>query len=1132
VLKKNENNLNYNKMKLQRKFIALVLFMSCFQGYSQINVTTNFRIQTNLPIDNRMVATDLTARDAINTLYRFEGLKVYVLSNQTNYQLVGGITNANWQTLNLIGYSVGTGLTLSGNTLSHSAHTGDVTGITSLTIAAIQGRTLATTAPNSGDVMGWNGSAWAPVTALSNYTTGTGITISGNTISAQNTTALWNANQINGSSISTTAPTGTQILKWNGTEWAPANEVAYASGTGITLTGNTFSADNTSAIWNANQIMGTVISTTAPDTNQILKWDGAMWVPSADNLGNFAAGTGLGLTGTTFFANTSASIWNANKLQGVDVSVTPPLANEVLKFDGTEWVPQADNNTTYSANGLGLSLSGTSFSANYSSSIWNASQLQGQDVSATPPTANQVLEWNGSIWIPTDQVVHAAGTGLTLTANTFSANNTDPIWNANQINGSAISTTAPASNQLLKWNGTDWAPADEVAYAAGTGITLTGNTFAADNTSAIWNANQINGSAISTTAPASNQLLKWNGTEWTPADEVAYAAGTGITLTANTFAADNTSAIWNANQINGSAISTTAPASNQLLKWNGTEWAPADEVAYAAGTGITLTGNTFAADNTSAIWNANQINGSAISTTAPASNQLLKWNGTDWAPADEVAYAAGTGITLTANTFAADNTSAIWNANQINGSAISTTAPASNQLLKWNGTDWAPADEVAYAAGTGLTLTGSTFLADNTSAIWNANQIMGSAISTTAPTTNGQILKWNSATSEWEPGSETVYSAGSGLILTGTTFSISGPVAVNLGGTGQTTYTDGQILIGNTSGSLTKSTITSGTGITVTNGDGSITIANSDPNQTHTGDATGSGALTVVGIQGRNIATTAPTDADVLTWDNALSVWKPAQTTNSGTFNGNRAIKRAAWPYNINMGTTTNVNDFLNAVFFPFLSASISINASVLYEVGTSNSVTISGSTTAQDETIFSNGRIDETYPSTTTVYTFGAATSYSTNITFTPDQSVTSSLELRYVAYQGVGNNGSPTTINSSTKLVQSVYPYLHGVHSDNLTAGGTDVYTKLSGKIVQAKSNKTVSLTGSGYIYFCYPASYGTLTSILDHNGFEQISAFNYTTSNVTSSGLVNNWTTSYYIYQSNNTTVPAAWNYQFKY
>ena len=56
----------------------------------------------------------------------------------------------------------------------------------------------------------------------------------------------------------------------------------------------------------------------------------------------------------------------------------------------------------------------------------------------------------------------------------------------------------------------------------------------------------------------------------------------------------------------------------------------------------------------------------------------------------------------------------------------------------------------------------------------------------------------------------------------------SGPaLKVAKGGTGQTSYTNGQLLIGNTTGNtLTKATLTAGTGISVTNSTGSITIAN------------------------------------------------------------------------------------------------------------------------------------------------------------------------------------------------------------------------------------------------------------------------------------------------------------------
>lgn len=60
---------------------------------------SNFDVQTALPLDSRVKVADLTARDAIPSLVRYEGLIVYVVSEQTNFQLVGGITDFDWQEL-------------------------------------------------------------------------------------------------------------------------------------------------------------------------------------------------------------------------------------------------------------------------------------------------------------------------------------------------------------------------------------------------------------------------------------------------------------------------------------------------------------------------------------------------------------------------------------------------------------------------------------------------------------------------------------------------------------------------------------------------------------------------------------------------------------------------------------------------------------------------------------------------------------------------------------------------------------------------------------------------------------------------------------------------------------------------
>jgi len=69
-----------------------------------------------------------------------------------------------------------------------------------------------------------------------------------------------------------------------------------------------------------------------------------------------------------------------------------------------------------------------------------------------------------------------------------------------------------------------------------------------------------------------------------------------------------------------------------------------------------------------------------------------------------------------------------------------------------------------------------------------------------------------------------------GTTLTANTLNLTNALGVAYGGTGQTSYTDGQLLIGNSTGNtLAKSTLTQGTGITITNGSGAITIANASP---------------------------------------------------------------------------------------------------------------------------------------------------------------------------------------------------------------------------------------------------------------------------------------------------------------
>lgn len=93
---------------------------------------------------------------------------------------------------------------------------------------------------------------------------------------------------------------------------------------------------------------------------------------------------------------------------------------------------------------------------------------------------------------------------------------------------------------------------------------------------------------------------------------------------------------------------------------------------------------------------------------------------------------------------------------------------------------------------------------------------------------------------------------------TGTAANVTGTVAVVNGGTGQTSYTDGQLLIGNSTGNtLTKATLTAGTNITITNGPGSITI--------NASGGGGGGTVTSVSFTGGIVSVATPTTTPAFT---------------------------------------------------------------------------------------------------------------------------------------------------------------------------------------------------------------------------------------------------------------------------
>ncbi len=109
---------------------------------------------------------------------------------------------------------------------------------------------------------------------------------------------------------------------------------------------------------------------------------------------------------------------------------------------------------------------------------------------------DQVLSWNGSSWAPKNAAVGTitevtTGTGLTGGGTsgtiTLSARNTDPLWNANQLQGNPIQNSVPATNAILRYSGTQWGPSSETVTAAGTGLKINSGVI-----NSVWTQNGLN----------------------------------------------------------------------------------------------------------------------------------------------------------------------------------------------------------------------------------------------------------------------------------------------------------------------------------------------------------------------------------------------------------------------------------------------------------------------------------------------------------------------------------------------------------------------------------------------------------------------------------------------------------------
>lgn len=170
-------------------------------------------------------------------------------------------------------------------------------------------------------------------------------------------------------------------------------------------------------------------------------------------------------------SKTAESVSNLSISSGdlSDVNSSGANTGDILKWNGSAWVPATDDKGTDNT-------------------------IDGKDVDASSPSTDEILKWNGSAWVP----------------------GKDEVGSDQTIDGKSVSASNPSTGDILKWNGSAWVPAkdDSKQYHAGAGILISNDSIKADMNKPQWNANKLNGIDVKTGTPTKDQVLQYDGAEW------------------------------------------------------------------------------------------------------------------------------------------------------------------------------------------------------------------------------------------------------------------------------------------------------------------------------------------------------------------------------------------------------------------------------------------------------------------------------------------------------------------------------------------------------------------------------------------------------------------------------------------
>ncbi|MCB0153278.1 MAG: hypothetical protein KDF65_00680 [Anaerolineae bacterium] len=217
------------------------------------------------------------------------------------------------------------------------------------------------------------------------------------------------------------------------------------------------------------------------------------------------------------------------RLQGQPVAATPPLADQVLTWNGSQWVP---------AESQAGGPAGGDLNGDYPNP--NVIKIQGEAVSGAAPLDMQALRYNNSTsqWEPANVLNNGDAANGDLSGQY-------PNPSVDGLQGRALSNSTPDTYHVLTWDATApgggrWGPeAPQILGPAGGNLS---GTFPDPTVAKVQNR------PINSVAPLNKQVLTWDGVQWSPA---------------------------NVSSLQEREVSDQSPADTNVLAWNGSQWAPA-----------------------------------------------------------------------------------------------------------------------------------------------------------------------------------------------------------------------------------------------------------------------------------------------------------------------------------------------------------------------------------------------------------------------------------------------------------------------------------------------------------------------------------------------------------------------------